>query len=456
MQQNTHLTLSAALCGRPVELDEGRAVVELVALPEMSADQHGLTHGGFVFGLADYAAMLAINEPNVVLGSAEVRLLSPVLAGDTLRATASLQRIEGKKHFVDVAVVRGATQVFIGTFVCFVPKRARARSKIRRTSMNGGDRIADVLYRQGVRTLFTLCGGHISPILVSSKRVGIRVVDVRDEKNAVFAADATARMTGTVGVAAVTAGPGVTNTITAIKNAQLAQSPLILLGGATATVLRGRGALQDIDQLALFTPHVKWAVSVNRIRELVPTLEKAFQVAQEGVPGPVFVEVPVDLLYDEPTVREMYGAKAAADIKSMPDLALQGYLRLHLARVFAGSARHRPQERIHAEPNAARAWRGGARARLLKRAARPVFVLGSQAALRTEQIVAHHREPRAAVGVPVYLSGMARGLLGRKHPLWFRHSRGEALKEADLVVLLRRALRLPARLRAADLAQAPS
>src|SRR5262245_13571845 len=124
--------------------------------------------------------------------------------------------------------------------------------KARESRMNGGDRIAEVLTRQGVRTLFTLCGGHISPILVSAKNSGIRVVDVRHEATAVFAADATARLTGTVGVAAVTAGPGVTNTITAMKNAQLAESPVLLLGGATATVLKNRGALQDIDQLSLF------------------------------------------------------------------------------------------------------------------------------------------------------------------------------------------------------------
>jgi acyl-coenzyme A thioesterase PaaI-like protein len=113
MQQNTHLAISAALCGRPLELATGRAVVELVTTPEMAADERGLTHGGFVFGLADYAAMLAINEPNVVLGSAT--------------------RVEGKKQFVEVSVVRrsapssapaetGQTQVFVGTFVCFVPK----------------------------------------------------------------------------------------------------------------------------------------------------------------------------------------------------------------------------------------------------------------------------------------------------------------------------------------------
>src|SRR5712691_2305340 len=123
--------------------------------------------------------------------------------------------------------------------------------------MTGGDLIADVLQKHGGRFLFTLCAGHIAPILVAAKARGIRVVDVRHEVNAVFAADAVARLTGVPGVAAVTAGPGVTNTITAIKNAQLAQSPLILLGGAAATVLRGRGSLQDIDQVSIFQPCVK-------------------------------------------------------------------------------------------------------------------------------------------------------------------------------------------------------
>ena len=101
------------------------------------------------------------------------------------------------------------------------------------------------------RFVFTLCGGHISPILVAAKARGIRVIDTRDEATAVFAADAVARLTGTPGVAAVTAGPGLTNTITALKNAQLAQSPVILLGGAAPTALQGRGALQDIDQKRL-------------------------------------------------------------------------------------------------------------------------------------------------------------------------------------------------------------
>ena len=153
--------------------------------------------------------------------------------------------------------------------------------------MNGGKLIAKELSAQGVKFIFTLCGGHISPILCGCKEEGIRVIDVRNEANAVFAADAVSRSTGIPGVAAVTAGPGVTNTITAVKNASMAQSPLVLIGGATATALRGRGALQDIDQMKLIKPHVKWAVSVKRVRELVPAFQKGFRIATAGVPGPV-------------------------------------------------------------------------------------------------------------------------------------------------------------------------
>ena len=94
-----------------------------------------------------------------------------------------------------------------------------------------------IIASRGVKHLFTLCGGHISPILVGAEANGLRVVDVRDEASAVFAADAVARMTGIPGVAAVTAGPGVTNTITAVKNAQMAQSPIVIFGGAAATLL---------------------------------------------------------------------------------------------------------------------------------------------------------------------------------------------------------------------------
>jgi thiamine pyrophosphate-dependent acetolactate synthase large subunit-like protein len=301
--------------------------------------------------------------------------------------------------------------------------------------MHGGDILAEVLQRHGVRFLFTLCGGHISPILVGAKARGIRVIDVRHEVTAVFAADAVSRLTGVPGVAAVTAGPGVTNTITAIKNAQLAQSPLILLGGATATLLRGRGALQDIDQMALISPHVKLAIAVKKVRDLGPALSRAFRVAQEGVPGPVFIECPVDLLYDQKTVREMSGAKALGATKGPQDAVLQLVIRAHLARTFRGAARL--QSRLPIPPLPTKpAERDVARvAELLHKAKRPVVLLGSQATLGGPARARRVAEAIERLGIPAYLSGMARGLLGRRHSLFFRHNRAKALKEADLVIL---------------------
>jgi acetolactate synthase-like protein len=298
--------------------------------------------------------------------------------------------------------------------------------------MNGGDKVAEVLARRGVPFLFTLCGGHISPILVGAKRRGIRVVDVRHEADSVFAADAVARLSGVPGVAAVTAGPGVTNTITAIKNAQLAQSPVVLLGGAAATLLKGRGALQDIDQLALIGPHVKEAVAVATVRDLAPAVERAFETARSGVPGPVFVECPVDLLYDEPLVRQWYGESARGG--GLAGRALRFYLRRHADRVFRGADRKPPAPPApESDPAPERSEVRKAAARFA-RAKRPVLVLGSQAMLRVGEVPALAAAV-GALGVPVYLAGGARGLLGAGHPLQMRHRRKEALREADVVLL---------------------
>jgi acetolactate synthase-1/2/3 large subunit len=301
--------------------------------------------------------------------------------------------------------------------------------------VNGGDLVARVLLKQGVRFLFTLCGGHISPLLVACKRSGIRVVDTRHESSAVFAADAVSRLTGVPGVAAVTAGPGATNAVTAVKAAQLAQSALVLLGGATATALKGRGALQDIDQLALFRPHVKWAVSVRFLRDLIPTLERAFEVARAGLPGPVFVECPVDLLYDESIVRQWYGLKSQNPGGSWFDALKQRYLGYHLSRLFSGAESVRPSEPTPVALALVTPAEIRRAASLLRAAERPVLLVGSQALLRPNQAEALATAVRS-LKVPTYLSGMARGLLGRADPLQLRHKRRQALAEADLVLLL--------------------
>lgn len=292
--------------------------------------------------------------------------------------------------------------------------------------MNGGDLIASVLAAQQTPFLFTLCGGHISPILVAAKARGIRVIDTRHEATAVFAADAVARLTGRPGVVAVTAGPGVTNSITALKNAQMAQSPLILIGGAAPTALQGRGALQDIEQIKLVGTLVKWAVRVKKVAELVPVMEKAYRICQEGTPGPVFIECPVDLLYDEATVRQWYGMDRGG--KTLSDKLLKTYLNWHVNRMFSHAWDGKAGPDIKITPTEPSTSSLSKVVSALEKAQRPVLIAGSQATLQAAEAIQR-------LGIPTYLSGMARGLLGRDSDCQYRHKRREALREADLVLL---------------------
>jgi acetolactate synthase-1/2/3 large subunit len=298
---------------------------------------------------------------------------------------------------------------------------------------HGGERVAAALAVHGVPALFTLCGGHISPVLVAAKALGIRVLDARNEATAVFAADAIARLGGTPGVAAVTAGPGLTNSITALKNAQLAQSPLVLIGGAAPTALQGRGALQDIAQKPLAAPHVKFLRRVRRVADLAPAVTDAFAAAREGVPGPAFIECPVDLLYDEASIRQWY-AEAAGRGTAPADRLLRWYLNRHAERMFAGAAQpFSVVARGVTVPSADESAVSRA-AEALARAERPLFVVGSQALAQATN-AARLAEALGRLGIPTYLSGMARGLLGREHALQMRHARREALRAADCVLL---------------------
>lgn len=120
---NTHLGISARLCGRVLDLGPGVATAALTTLPEMAADERGLVHGGFVFGLADYAAMLAVNDPNVVLGAAEARFLAPVRVGEEVVAEAARADVKGRRHLVAVSCKVEGREVFTGTFTTFVLDR---------------------------------------------------------------------------------------------------------------------------------------------------------------------------------------------------------------------------------------------------------------------------------------------------------------------------------------------
>uniref|UniRef100_A0A8D0BC17 2-hydroxyacyl-CoA lyase 2 n=1 Tax=Salvator merianae TaxID=96440 RepID=A0A8D0BC17_SALMN len=301
-----------------------------------------------------------------------------------------------------------------------------------KSTRHGGESVAEVLKAHGVRYVFTLVGGHISPILVASEKLGIRIVDTRHEATAVFAADAVARLSGTVGVAAVTAGPGVTNTVTAVKNAQMAESPVLLIGGAAATLQKGRGALQDIDQMSLFKPLCKFCASVTSVREIIPVLRKAIAIAQSDTPGPVFVEFPLDVLYPYHLVEKQLFKDRGS--KSLMGRIINWYLRSYLQNLFAGAWEAKDVSPLPVNVPKATKEQVQQCVELISRAKKPVILLGSQVTLPPTP-VNMLRSALEELGIPCFLGGMSRGMLGKNSPIHIRQNRREALKEADVVIL---------------------
>ena len=120
MKIDTHRQIDRKLCGKALFAEDGQSRVELVATARMAVDEVGLVHGGFIFGLADYAAMIAVNHPHVVLGASDVKFLKPVQVGETVVAHARVQEVKGKKYWVSVSVAKDDVDVFQGMFICFV------------------------------------------------------------------------------------------------------------------------------------------------------------------------------------------------------------------------------------------------------------------------------------------------------------------------------------------------
>eukprot|EP00127_Corallochytrium_limacisporum_P004163 Clim_evm108s157 gene=Clim_evmTU108s157 len=301
---------------------------------------------------------------------------------------------------------------------------------------SGGEQIASVLKEHGVKRLFVLAGGHVAPVYVESERLGIQVVDVRHEANAVFAADATGRLEG-LGVAVVTAGPGVTNTVTAVKNAQMAESPVVILGGCTSTILMGRGSLQDIDHLSVMKSITKWQASPRTVAELVPTITEAIRQARTGVPGPVFVELPMDLLWPNSLIIEqMTSMMPSEKNQTFGAKALRWYLTRHLNTIFKDGDKNKavaPPPVEIPDPSPADIKTTLA---VLRKSQRPLIIIGSQAMCRPWEVDAI-AEAVKTLGVPVYCAGMARGLLQDAgfDQLMFKHNRSQAIKEADVCIL---------------------
>jgi acetolactate synthase-1/2/3 large subunit len=266
--------------------------------------------------------------------------------------------------------------------------------------VTGGELVARVLKQAGVGHAFTLCGGHILPIYDGCRKDGIVLIDVRHEQAAAHAADAYARLTRNIGVAIVTAGPGVTDAVTGVANAHAARSPLVLIGGAAPLGLRGLGALQEMEQVALLRPITKGAWSVAETRQIPEVLTTAIRVALSGRPGPVFVEIPVDLLLS--TIEDRLAPIPTSYVhRTLP--AGDAAAIAHVAELLAG-------------------------------AARPVVLAG--AGVYWDDAAAPLATFAERAGAPVFMNGAGRGCLPADHPLAFSQARGFALAQADVVLVL--------------------
>ncbi|HEX6688763.1 MAG TPA: acetolactate synthase, partial [Solirubrobacterales bacterium] len=254
--------------------------------------------------------------------------------------------------------------------------------------------MAKALKSRGVSHLFTLSGGHLFSIYDGCKAEGIEIVDVRHEQSAAFAAEGFAKATRRVGVAALTAGPGVTNGISAIASAQANCSPVCILGGRAPELRWGSGSLQEIDHLPFVAPLVKSAETVKETGPIAARTAAALDLALSAPCGPTFVDYPLDVVFSE----------AEAEV---PALAL-------------------PESQPAAGVEEAAA--------LLDGAERPAIMAGS--GLYWGRGEGELRALAETLGIPVFLNGLGRGCLAADHELSFSRARGAGLKGADVALVV--------------------
>ena len=262
-------------------------------------------------------------------------------------------------------------------------------------AVHGGRLVAQTLRSRGVEHLFTLSGGHLFSIFDGCREEGIGLIDVRHEQSASFAAEGYAKATRRVGVAALTAGPGVTNGISAMAGAEANGSPICVLGGRAPEMRWGSGSLQEIDHLPLVSPLVKSAETVRETARIPELTAAALDLALAAPSGPTFVDYPLDVVF----------SPAECEIPGLPDLPA-------------------PQPAAGVEEVAA----------LLAGAERPVIMAG------TGVYWAHGEGEMAALaealGIPVFLNGLGRGCLPADHELAFSRARGTGLKGADVALVI--------------------
>jgi acetolactate synthase-1/2/3 large subunit len=263
---------------------------------------------------------------------------------------------------------------------------------------HSGELAVSVARAHGVETMFTLSGAHVFPMYDGAVKAEppMRLLDVRHEQTAAFAAEATGKLTRVPGLAVLTAGPGVTNGISAIAQAQFAGSPMVVVGGRAPASRWGSGALQEIDHLPIVSPVAKQARTLHTAAEVAAGFDDAFTVARSSHRGPVYVDIPMDEFFNSGSGPSSAGSAA-------PTLEPDGDDVARIAGLLAES-RH------------------------------PLLILGTD-------VWADHAEDAAlrlveALGVPTLTNGMGRGLLPGGHPLLVTKARGTAINGADLVIVV--------------------
>jgi acetolactate synthase-1/2/3 large subunit len=274
---------------------------------------------------------------------------------------------------------------------------------------HGGAHAVAAARRHGVSTMFTLSGGHVFPLYDGAVKADppMRLVDVRHEQTAVFAAEATARLTRAPGLAVVTAGPGVTNGVSAVTTAWFNGSPVVVIGGRAPDYRWGAGGLQEIDHPPLLAPVTKRAWTEHQAGAVGAAVDEAFRLATAPHRGPVFLDVAMEALF--------------GDAGAEPPAALPGAAQ-------ASTAQPGPPPAAGPDPADIEAIAG-----LIARSSRPVLVLGSDVWLGGAETAA--RETACELRLPVVANGQGRGVLPAGHELLVTRARTLAFGQADLVLV---------------------
>jgi acetolactate synthase I/II/III large subunit len=262
------------------------------------------------------------------------------------------------------------------------------------TAVHGGRLVARRLAAHGVTKLFTLSGGHLFSVYDGCREEGIDIVDVRHESAAAFAAEGWAKVTREPGVCALTAGPGVTNGMSALGSALMNHSPMLVLGGRAPAMRWGQGSLQEIDHVPFVRPLTRFAATAGSTAEIPGLVDEAWAAAVRPHSGPAFVDLPLDHVFMEAEGGEEPAPTAPAP--ATPDLT----------RALA----------------------------LLEEAERPVIMAGTDLYWGRGEVAL--RELIEARRIPVFLNGLARGCIPADHELFFSRARSTALKGADVALVV--------------------